>query len=280
MTWRLSVVHKTSYEYESRVVASFNELRMTPSSGTRQMLVHHRTIVNPSVALFTYRDYWGTTVEAFDLHTAHDTLEVVSENVVETGAAVTELPRIAWGDISRLRNVERHCEFMRHTVLSPQLLGVESIVESIRNQSTPLDGIFMCVQWVRDRMTYTPGATTVFTPASEAWSVGRGVCQDYSHITLSLLRSAGIPARYVSGYHYTGSGEIGDAVVGESHAWLEAWAGEWIPLDPTSGREVGEHHVVVAYGRDYHDVSPMRGIFSGGQSRAVDVTVTMTRQPR
>jgi transglutaminase-like putative cysteine protease len=84
----------------------------------------------------------------------------------------------------------------------------------------------------------------------------------------------------VSGYHYTGSGNIGDAVVGESHAWLEAWVGEWMPVDPTSGNDVGQKHVVVAYGRDYNDVSPMRGIFSGGQSRAVDVTVTMTRQPR
>ena len=280
MTWRMSVVHRTSYEYESSVVASFNELRMTPVSGSHQMLVHHRTMVSPSVALFTYRDYWGTTVEAFDLHTAHDSLEVISDNVVETGAAVTDTPPFAWDDISRPRTAEKYCEFTRHTTLSPQLPNVEPIVESVRGQATPQDGINMCVQWVRDHMTYTPGATTVFTPASDAWAAGRGVCQDYSHITLSLLRSAGIPARYVSGYHYTGSGEIGEAVVGESHAWLEAWVGEWVPLDPTSGKEVGEHHVVVAYGRDYNDVSPMRGIFSGGQSRAIDVTVTMTRQPR
>jgi transglutaminase-like putative cysteine protease len=280
MTWRMSVVHRTYYEYESSVVASFNEIRMTPVSNAHQMLVHHRTVINPSVALFSYRDYWGSTVEAFDLHTAHEVLEVVSDNVVETSAAITDFPVLTWEDVLRLRNSERYCEFMRHTSLSPQLPGTESIVESIRDQATPLDGVNICVQWVRDAMTYTPGATSVFTPASDAWAAGQGVCQDYSHITLSLLRSVGIPARYVSGYHYTGSGDVGEPVIGESHAWLEAWVGEWVPLDPTSGQDVGEHHVVVAYGRDYNDVSPMRGIFSGGQSRAIDVSVTMTRQSR
>jgi transglutaminase-like putative cysteine protease len=91
----------------------------------------------------------------------------------------------------------------------------------------------------------------------------RAVCQDDSHVTISLLRSLGVPARYVSGYHYTGAGEIDEPVIVESHAWLEAWAGEWIPFDPTNGLEVGERNVTVAVGRDYSDV-----------------TVTMTRQSR
>lgn len=280
MTWRMSVVHRTSYEYESSVVASFNELRMTPVSNSRQMLVHHRTMVNPSTAIFTYRDYWGTTVEAFDLHTAHHVLEVVSENVVETSGTNPERNFFGWVDIARPRIAEKFCEMTRHTGLTPPLPGAGPIIDSIRAQASPMDGVNLCSEWVRDHMTYTPGSTSVFTPANEAWSVGNGVCQDYSHITLSLLRSAGIPARYVSGYHHTGAGDIGESVIVESHAWLEAWVGDWVALDPTSGMDVGERHVVVAYGRDYHDVSPMRGIFSGGQSRAVDVKVTMTRLAR
>ena len=99
-------------------------------------------------------------------------------------------------------------------------------------------------------------------------------------MTLSLLRALGIPARYVSGYLYTGSGEIGEQVTGESHAWVEVWDGDWHGLDPTNGRVVGEGHIVVARGRDYADVSPLKGIYAGGSSEALGVTVTLTRLPR
>lgn len=280
MTWRMSVVHKTSYVYESDVVASFNELRMTPVSNSHQMLVRHRTTIDPSVALLTYRDYWGTMVEAFDLHTAHLSLDVVSDNVVETSLPNHGELLESWLPLQESRTLDKFSEYLCHTPLTPVLFEATEVVASVTSESDPHAGVNKCIELVRQKMTYTPGATHVFTPASEAWSNGRGVCQDYSHITLSLLRSAGIPARYVSGYHYTGDGEIGQTVVGESHAWLEAWVGEWIPVDPTNGRAVGEQHVVVAYGRDYTDVSPMRGIFSGGQSREINVSVSMTRQMR
>lgn len=280
MTWRMSVVHRTAYEYESAVVASFNELRMTPVSNAHQMLVHHRTHVSPSAPLMVYRDYWGSMVEAFDIHTSHESLEVVSDNVVETSALPQELPSFQWSDLQSQKSLSRLAEFLVHTALSPDIAKADVHKEIISAQATPRDAVNTCVSIVRDQMTYVPGATHVFTPAHESWASGRGVCQDYSHVTLSLLRSVGIPARYVSGYQYTGDGVIGETVVGESHAWLEAWVGEWMPVDPTSGSDVGEKHIVVAYGRDYNDVSPMRGIFSGGQSREINVSVSLTRQDR
>lgn len=280
MTWRMAVVHETAYEYESDVVASFNEVRMTPTSGPGQLLVHHRTTVTPYVALFTYRDYWGTTVEAFDLHTSHARLSVVSDNVVESWSPSRTVESPSWDDLHSSDLQDQFVEYLRHTRLSPALSDADSTVDAFRSAATPLAAAEACVDLVRQRMTYTPGATHVHTPADEAWANGHGVCQDYSHVTISLLRSLGVPARYVSGYHYTGSGEIDEPVLVESHAWLEAWVGEWIPFDPTNGLEVGERYVTVAVGRDYSDVSPMRGIFSGGASRAIDVTVTMTRQAR
>lgn len=280
MTWRMAVVHETTYEYESDVVASFNEVRMTPASGPGQLLVHHRTIVNPYVALFTYRDYWGTTVEAFDLHTSHDRLSVVSDNVLESWSPSRTVEGPSWSHLRSNDLYDQFVEYLRHTRLSPVLPDADAVVDSLRSTASPLAAAEACVDLVRQRMTYTPGATHVHTPADEAWMSRRGVCQDYSHVTISLLRSLGVPARYVSGYHYTGSGEIDEPVLVESHAWLEAWAGEWIAFDPTNGLEVGERYVTVAVGRDYNDVSPMRGIFSGGASRAIDVKVTMTRQAR
>ena len=280
MTWRLAVVHETSYDYESEVVASFNEVRMTPSSGAGQLLVHHRTTVQPYVSLYSYRDYWGTTVEAFDLHTPHARLSVTSDNVVESWSAPRRDESPSWSVWKTSQVGDQFVEFLRHTNLAPALAGTDDLLTDLRSAATPLVATEGCVDLVRQVMTYTPGATHVHTRADEAWTSRRGVCQDYSHITISLLRSLGIPARYVSGYHYTGSGEIDEPVIVESHAWLEAWVGDWIAFDPTNGDDVGERYVTVAVGRDYSDVSPMRGIFSGGASRAIDVKVTMTRQAR
>jgi len=276
----MSVSHETSYKYDDDVVASFNEIRMTPVSGLGQLLVHHRTTVQPFVSLFTYRDYWGTTVEAFDLHTAHRGLNVVSDNIVETWQNTYEPTPLSWDTLRDDRTSDDFIEYLRHTPLSPPVSDIEEISAEVRRASTPRDAAEQCVDIVRQTMTYTPGATHVHTSAADAWAEKKGVCQDYSHIVLSMLRSIGIPARYVSGYHYTGTGEIGEPVVVESHAWLAAWLGEWIPFDPTNGKDVGERHIVIAYGRDYGDVSPMRGIFSGGQSTSVDVKVTLTRQHR
>ena len=117
---------------------------------------------------------------------------------------------------------------------------------------------------VHEHVTYLPGATGVRTNAQEAWDKGQGVCQDMAQIAVALLRAAGLPARYVSGYlHPDPKAEPGSTAVGQSHAWVEYWAGSWTPLDPTSLAPVGERHVVVARGRDYADVPPLKGIYHG-----------------
>jgi transglutaminase-like putative cysteine protease len=131
---------------------------------------------------------------------------------------------------------------------------------------------------VRSQVRYMAGATGVRTDAQEAWDQGQGVCQDMAHVTVALLRAAGLPARYVSGYlHADPSAEPGQTAVGESHAWVEYWAGSWRPLDPTSGAPVRERHVVVARGRDYADVSPLKGIYHGAPASPQEVTVEVTR---
>jgi transglutaminase-like putative cysteine protease len=112
----------------------------------------------------------------------------------------------------------------------------------------------------------------------DAWQAGEGVCQDYAHLTLAMLRAVGVPARYVSGYlHTKPDAGVGETVVGESHAWIEAWTGGWWGFDPTNDLPIGHRHVWVATGRDYGDVSPLKGIYSGGAATAIEVTVHMTR---
>ena len=131
---------------------------------------------------------------------------------------------------------------------------------------------------VHERVTYLPGATGVRTNAQEAWDKGQGVCQDMAQIAVSLMRAAGLPARYVSGYlHPDPKAQPGSTAVGQSHAWVEYWAGGWTPLDPTSLAPVGERHVVVARGRDYADVPPLKGIYHGPAGSDMKVTVEVTR---
>jgi transglutaminase-like putative cysteine protease len=276
MAWRLRVTHATHFQYDSAVLASFNEARMTPLNTQDQLLVHHSLTVIPAPTVFSYKDYFGSAVESFDLHTSHTSLDIISENMVETNAFLPPRPSISWDHLDTESYRDAQYEFLQHT----SLVDVIKNDESLRKFASPLEAVEYLRDSLREKITYTPGATGVHTKASESWALGLGVCQDFTHVALSLLRSARIPARYVSGYLYTGSGQVGETVIGESHSWVEAWIGYWHPVDPTNGKEVNEDHIVVAYGRDYHDVTPLKGIFTGGQSKKIEVSVSLTRIAR
>ena len=156
-----------------------------------------------------------------------------------------------------------------------------SVIEDLRGRSVGADThetAQLALEWVRSSLTYVPGVTGVHTTASEALSVGQGVCQDFTHLCLAILRGLDIPARYVSGYlHPDPDAEPGHTGRGESHAWVEYFAGEWNAIDPTSGLPVGPRHVVIARGRDYSDAAPLKGIYHGAPSTSLGVTVNITR---
>lgn len=283
MSWRLKVNHHTGLRYTEPVSASFNEARMTPADGGGQLLIAHELRTVPSARVQSYTDYWGTTVEAFDLHESHTLLDITSSSVVETSVTSPLAATVTWEDLAEEAVSDRWCEYLRPSRYVDDAREDPyraDLLAELAAYPRPADAILAAVSAVEARMRYTPGFTTVFTTASEAWAHGAGVCQDFTHVTLSLLRPLGIPARYVSGYLYTGSGEVGERVTGESHAWVEVWDGDWHGLDPTNGRVVGEGHIIVARGRDYADVSPLKGIYAGGHSESLGVTVTLTRLPR
>ena len=273
MSWRLKVTHSTAFQYESEVLASFNEARMTPINFSGQYLIQHSFKVSPDATLFEYQDYFETHVKSFDVQSPHTSLTIVADSIVETHSQASEPSPISWELLDDPLFQDEFDEYLHHSNL------VDAITPdfTLRDEPTPLDAVNLLNSHIRERITYTSGVTHVYSPASEAWSKGAGVCQDFTHASLSILRAAGIPARYISGYLYTGDGEVGKTVVGESHSWVEAWVGAWLPFDPTNGRPVAEDHIVVAKGRDYHDVSPLKGIFSGGASRKTDVVVALTR---
>ena len=282
MSWRLRIEHTTRSKYAGPVVNSFNEARMTPLTLPTQTTLDARVTVGPgAVPTWTYNDYWGTYVTAFELPEPHDDLVIRATSLVETEAfagipAASERP--GWGAISAKAARGRLLEMLLPTPLTTLAPEVSGAVASSVARLAPDEAAEAISARVRERITYLPGATGVRTDAQEAWDQGQGVCQDMAQVALALMRAAGLPARYVSGYlHPKATAEPGTTAIGQSHAWVEYWAGSWIPLDPTSGSRVGERHVVVARGRDYTDVPPLKGIYNGPPHSDMTVTVEVTR---
>jgi transglutaminase-like putative cysteine protease len=274
----LAVEHTTTTTYASDVSASYNEARLTPHRGKWQTVLESSVEVFPRTSLYRYVDYWGTVVHMFDLFTPHAELQVVGKAVVDTYPAASPR-RTSWEPLADERTVDRWCEFLSPTPyvdLDPELVELAASIKAA--SALPTDAVEAAIAAVRDRMVYERGHTTVSTSASEAWASRRGVCQDFVHVSLALLRAMGIPARYVSGYlHPDPTAGIGAPAVGESHAWIDAWLTEWVAFDPTSGAPVGERHVSVARARDYGDVAPLRGIYTGSGATDQKVVVEVTR---
>jgi transglutaminase-like putative cysteine protease len=280
MSWRLKVRHTTAYQYSGVIHASYNEARISPLDTPNQFTLEHRVEVQPAANLFRYRDYWGSRVHAFDLHQPHTELTVVGSSLVETAQRTPNLDEsVAWDAIDAPGLTDRFFEYLDDTHMTGSDDAIRQIARELREVSSPAVALRLLGEWLRAHVEYETGTTSVSTTAVEVLRAGRGVCQDYAHLGIAVLRSAGIPARYASGYLYPDElgGEVGVTHRGESHAWLEAWVGDWHPVDPTSGSPVAERHVLVARGRDYADVAPLKGVYHGGPSHSLDVAVELTR---
>ena len=280
MGWRLQVVHTTRVSYSAPVRASFNEARMTPLTIPAQVTLESRITAGPGVSVWTYCDYWGTFVSVFDITDPHDSLTIRAQATVETGQGLADAApaRLPWKELRAQTSSGRLLEFLLPTPLTTVTPDVAATVIDAVRDADPVEAATEIASRVRAQVSYMAGSTGVRTNAQEAWDQGQGVCQDMAQLTVALLREAGLPARYVSGYlHADPSAEPGQTVVGESHAWVEYWAGSWLPCDPTSGAPVRERHVVVARGRDYTDIPPLKGIYHGAPTSSLDVTVEVTR---
>jgi transglutaminase-like putative cysteine protease len=240
VSWLLEIVHETRMHYQGAARASYNEARMTPLTLPSQTALQTRVSVGNGTPVWAYPRAWDELRAGADTGLVAEYLAATPRTTVDTALAEAARERTRGAD--------------------------------------PLETASAIAGWVRDRVEYMPGATEVQTSAQEAWDKGQGVCQDIAHLTVALLRETGLPARYVSGYlHPRPEAGLGQAIAGQSHAWVEYWAGDWVAADPTNQASVGEGHVVVARGRDYADVPPLKGIYHGAPSVAMDVTVEVTR---
>ncbi len=278
-TKRLKIVHRTGFRYEGTVAASYNEARMTPMSTRAQTVLAARVTVEPVTWTFNYKDYWDTQVTAFDVLVPHSELAVVSSSTVEVHGPDPTSAGIGWAALSEAGTTDTTSEFMPQTASTTPHEEVVALAQEAAAGLEPDSAAHAVCERLRAELEYVPGSTAVTTDAVEVWEDRRGVCQDFAHLTIGALRSLGIPARYVSGYlHPKASAEIGETIQGESHAWIEWWAGEWVAFDPTSLRPAGQDHVVVARGRDYTDVTPLKGIYAGSTSSStLFVSVDVTR---
>lgn len=280
MMLHLSIEHRTRYAYDRPVRGSKNEVRMTPATTREQSGVSssHTATPEPSNAT-SYRDYFGTIVETFDVMGPHDVLDVVHTSTVRTSPPPSPLEDAvlaAWTPAESEAAVE-------FTFASPMVVwetGVTDVARSLAGSETTAT-VTRVLSWMRENLTYEPGSTVVGTPVDEVLAARRGVCQDYAHLCCALLRTSGIPARYVSGYFAPRSLEVGESVEAQSHAWVEVlvdgWG--WWAVDPTNDQPAGDRHVKVGHGRDYADVVPFRGLHFGAAEQSLDVTVLIGRTP-
>jgi transglutaminase-like putative cysteine protease len=276
--WRLRIKHVTGFTYAGTAHASYNEARMTPLTVPGQTTLFSQVECTPGATTWRYLDYWGTQVTVFDLQRPHQQLRVTATSLVETVERAAGEGTLDW-DTLRLESImDPHIEILAATPLTTIDEELAGVAADLAEGLSPTQAAYAVAAWVQTNVEYVPGSTGVRTSAQEAWSLRKGVCQDIAHLTLGMLRSLGIPARYVSGYLYPKSnGEVGDTIAGQSHAWVEWWCGDWTGFDPTNGVPAGLRHVIVAKGRDYADVTPLKGVYHGAAGTGLGVTVEITR---
>ncbi len=275
----LRIVHTTSFDYDGLARASYNQARLTPPTTGDQIVAHSRIDVTPTPWSLAYRDYFGNDVTTFEVLELHDTLSIVATAHVHTVARVEPEARLSWDDLATDEVLDRFTEYLAHSdrVRPPDDLA-QRCAQLREECERPTDAARGICDLVYEEVRYVSGATDVAGHGSDAWVQRSGVCQDMAHLVIGGLRNIGIPARYVSGYlHPSTEPVLGETVLGESHAWVEWWDDGWHGFDPTNDVMPGERHVVVATGRDYDDVIPLAGIYTGAATDAMTVAVDVTR---
>ncbi|MEO6017903.1 MAG: transglutaminase family protein [Polaromonas sp.] len=298
----LHVVHETRYRYAPAVVNAHHVVYLKPAQRDGQTLLGYALQIDPApVQLRESVDGYGNTRSYFSLQAAHDCLTVVADSIVSTRAFSPLQAEVAPGHTpwvppswEQVREQFRYRAGMAYDsaseflFASPYVPRDEAFTEFARPSFVPgrplPEAARVLMERIHASMTYESESTEVSTPALEALQQGKGVCQDFAHIMVACCRAMGLPARYVSGYLLTKPPPGQPRLVGSdaSHAWASVYcpgagnaAGQWLDFDPTNNRAPGEDYVTLATGRDFLDVSPMRGVIRGGAQHILDVAVTV-----
>jgi transglutaminase-like putative cysteine protease len=285
---RYRLVHSTEFLYDGPVSESYNEVRLRPIDDDRQSCLSFRLVTSPPSRVATFRNSYGNWIHQFNILPDHRRLKIEAESVVlahdapepqSDGSALTALAA------QRSELFEEYYDFVAPTGFVPYLQELKEILEAVEAScdGTVLDFAQAASNYIHENFQYVKGATHVHSSVVDSLSLKAGVCQDFAHLLLGVVRMRGLPARYVSGYMVPGDSSGTDTkqeeVIGgqASHAWADVLVPGmgWIGFDPTLGKPVGLRHIRLAYGRDYGDVPPVRGVYKGraGQQLSVDVCV-------
>ncbi len=275
-----TVEHTTRYRYSNPVREAVLTLYLQPVNDESQHLESFGIATDPGAELFRFEDPFGNRGHFFDVPSEHDVLTITSRSEVahhqteeaETGAEPS------WDDLASLDPIG-NWHLLQPTDLTRPGPALESFVQwaGIGKGATPLASLHDAVSRIHATLTFAPGSTTVTSPMDVALETGRGVCQDFSHVLLAIVRGWGIPARYVSGYLFPDNEEE-QVMAAASHAWVECSLPGigWVGVDPTNNTVAPKHHIRVAVGRDYQDVPPTRGTFRGFADQTLEVSVVIT----
>jgi transglutaminase-like putative cysteine protease len=288
------VTHCTTYEYSEAVSICHNEARLSPRRTERQTPLSTSLDIEPAALVLTEdRDYFGNVVHFFTLEEAHVRLSVSASSEVDVTPYERPVLSLspAWESVRDAVRSERSLEGLRaleYTLESPHVRISEPMQKyaaaSFTKRRPLLDAVLELTTRIFSDFQYEPGATSLATPLSHVLETRRGVCQDFAHLQIGMLRALGLPARYVSGYVHNAPPGDQPRLVGAdaSHAWLSVFCPGfgYVDFDPTNGSIPSEEHVTLAWGRDFSDTSPLRGVILGGGNHIVRVGVDVQRLQR
>jgi transglutaminase-like putative cysteine protease len=278
------------YRYSGVVTDNLNTLRVRPTNTPTQRCDEFKVRLDPEARITRHFDYFGAEVLEFGVARPHERLRIDVRARVATSPPA-EPPTGTWQSLGADPYQLEGIEYLLATPDQPDAEAIAELVQA-SHAATPLDTVLQLCQLIPDRFEYLPGATYVGSTVDDLLIAGGGVCQDFAHLALVVLRQHGIAARYVSGYLFS-TGDRGadlapsgtESVEVATHAWVEALlpggdgGGEprWVGVDPTNRRLVGEAHVKIGHGRHYTDVPPTKGVYFGAATSELEAKVTMTR---
>jgi len=275
----IEIKHVTRYIYDSPVRDSANQIILYPLKDDYQEVLKQEITITGNPAVDVHVDYYGNEVGSYTYIDPHMEMVISSKLLVNTKHRLLPVndifPAHQWEDLIRLKSMVPYIDFLKQEYFE-KLPELRKIVDEEKSKDdTPYQVVLRFCQYVYDNFTYIKGVTTVDTTLDEIWEIKAGVCQDFAHILMEMMRLVNIPARYVSGYICTGqNGMRGE---GATHAWAEAYIPDygWLGLDPTNNCIANETHVRLAVGRNFSDCSPVKGIYKGSAKHKLEVSVSV-----
>jgi transglutaminase-like putative cysteine protease len=276
-----SIRHVTRFRYSEPITESVMEVRMKPRTEGAQRCLQFDLTITPRARVMSYRDDQGNTVHHFNIPGQHHRLVITAQALVEM-STFPEVPDAlspdAWDQLDALVNEHDYWDWLMPSTFARPTASLRELAEElgVTRRADPLSLLRELNTGIFDAFTYKPQSTNVDSPIDKALQSRAGVCQDYAHIMIALVRELGIPCRYVSGYLYH-SGSEDRSAADATHAWVEAFLPElgWVGFDPTNNLLAGPRHICAAVGRDYADVPPTRGVFKGLASTELSVAVAV-----